>query len=214
MRAAKVKAGCYQGGGHARTGFACGGRVKHADGGAVGGDMAVSGGQQKPRLDRAPRGGKSNGASTVNVIVAPKPDVQPPMPMGGPPPVPPPAPAPVPPMMPAGAAPGMPAGAPMFARGGRVKRAWGGPAPNAAGLAMGGPMRAAVEPAAAVFAPNGPMRALMPATGGAMGMRVPNAVGAAMRAKGGRVGKADKAHPDETQDKVLIKQKMAEEKRK
>lgn len=121
MRAAKMKAGCYQGG-HARSGFACGGRVKRAEGGAVtGGDMAIGGGISKPRLDRAPRGDK--GGSTVNVIVAPKPDAPaaPAMPMAGPPPMP----QPIPPMMgPAGGAPaGMPPGMPMRARGGRVNKA-------------------------------------------------------------------------------------------
>ncbi len=62
----------------ARAKFKNGGRVGYADGGSVEGDTPMS------RLDRPSRG-KKGGATTVNVIVAQKPDQAPPVPMMPPP---------------------------------------------------------------------------------------------------------------------------------
>lgn len=98
----------------------------------------VSGKPAKPRLDRPAfaRGGRANGKTNVNVIVAPgggqnqppTPPMPPPMP---PPQAAPPAAPPHPPMMPppgAGPGPGMPpSGLAIRKRGGRVNKADGGP---------------------------------------------------------------------------------------
>lgn len=114
------------------------GGIKHR---AAGG--AIEGAPSRPRMDRGGRkGGKGKkGATTVNVVIASKPDDKPPMPMpipmpmpaGGPPPMMPPKPPMAPPLPPAAAGgppPGAPPGGPpipMRAAGGRLKkRAEGG----------------------------------------------------------------------------------------
>ncbi len=68
-------------------GFKAGGRVGFADGGLPGGDdEAMEGEAPAGRLDRPTRGAKKGGATTVNVIIAQKPDQPPASPMMPPPP--------------------------------------------------------------------------------------------------------------------------------
>ncbi len=91
-------------------------RPKFADGGAV------EGAEPKNRLDRPARSKEGKkGATTVNVVVAPKSDTPPPVPVPAPAPAP--LPPPRPPLMPAPAAP--PAAGlgpvPPMKSGGRVK---------------------------------------------------------------------------------------------
>jgi hypothetical protein len=109
---AKVKPSAYKNGG-------CVG--KYADGGMAGGDDEMMEGEAPTsRLDRPSRGPKKGGATTVNVIIAQKPD-QPPAPPMMPPP-PPPAPDAGPAMPPPSMGPGAGAPPPMMGRksGGRV----------------------------------------------------------------------------------------------
>ncbi|HEY6861686.1 MAG TPA: hypothetical protein VI358_18115 [Pseudolabrys sp.] len=99
--------------------FKNGGRVGYQDGGDV--EEMMEGEAPSTRLDRPSRGAKGKGATTVNVIIAPKPDAQPmPVPIPAGPPAPPPGAGPaMPPGGPGGAPGGMP---PMMGRkdGGRV----------------------------------------------------------------------------------------------